>query len=188
MLTPEEVEQKVFSTTRLKEGYVADEVDEFLDGVAEEYRELYGRISRLQDEVNAANRNAMQPTAALPVYREDYAQPEEQLSAESIKSILVAAQAAAERMEADAAAQASILVTEAERKAAIALSNAKVEAEQIIGAATQGTEQRIAELRAEEDRLSHEVSALSNKEAEYRQFLEQALGFFKAALDERPGG
>ena len=47
-LTPEDVQQKRFSTVRFKEGYDEVEVDAFLDEVTAELRRLTARISELE--------------------------------------------------------------------------------------------------------------------------------------------
>jgi DivIVA domain-containing protein len=47
-LTPEDVQQKRFSTVRFKEGYDEVEVDAFLDEVTSELRLLYARIEELE--------------------------------------------------------------------------------------------------------------------------------------------
>jgi DivIVA domain-containing protein len=190
-MTPDDIERRQFSTTRLKEGYVAEEVDEFLDVVAEDYREFHRRINQLETELRNAKRAPapyLEETAALPVVREEAPQ----LSAESIKSILVAAQAAADRIEADAAAEAAKTQSEADRDVERRIINARVEAEQIIAAATDAADTRIAELRIEEERLSNSVAKLTKKEAEYRDFLKGALIAFDDGLlrpqQERSGG
>lgn len=185
-LIPEDIRQKMFSTTRLKEGYVADEVDEFLDAVAAAYEACQRRGVQLDTELRSL-RDA--PTTQVPVYTyEQDLQPappqEEQLSGEAIKSILVAAQSAADRMEADAAAQVAIIQAEAQRKADILMSDAKVEAEQIIGAATVGADARIAKLRTEQTALENKLKSLQTKEVEYRKFLKAALDAFDNGLKE----
>ena len=47
-LTPEDVQNKRFSTVRFKEGYDEVEVDAFLDRVAQELRRLNARIAELE--------------------------------------------------------------------------------------------------------------------------------------------
>ena len=52
-LTPEEVQQKRFSTVRFKEGYDEVEVDVFLGQATEELRGLHARIGELEAQLRA---------------------------------------------------------------------------------------------------------------------------------------
>ncbi len=54
-LTPDEIRNKQFTTTRLKQGYDEGEVDAFLDDlVAPEIERLYARVAALEAELTAA--------------------------------------------------------------------------------------------------------------------------------------
>src|SRR5579872_1840027 len=53
-LTPEDVQNKRFSTVRFKEGYDEDEVDTFLDEVEAELRRLLTENSDLRGQAAAA--------------------------------------------------------------------------------------------------------------------------------------
>ncbi len=59
-LTPNDVLNKQFATTRLKEGYDQDEVDDFLDEVLAEFQRLIGENENLKTQLAAA------PAAAAP--------------------------------------------------------------------------------------------------------------------------
>ena len=61
-LTPEDVQNKRFSTVRFKEGYDEEEVDAFLDEVEAELRRLLGENSELRTAPAAA-------AAPLPPHR-----------------------------------------------------------------------------------------------------------------------
>jgi DivIVA domain-containing protein len=57
-LTPEDVANKQFTSTRLKPGYDETEVDEFLDEVEAELTRLYRENDELRSKVAAAGRGA----------------------------------------------------------------------------------------------------------------------------------
>ena len=55
-LTPEDVANKQFTSTRLKPGYDETEVDEFLDEVEAELTRLYRENDELRSKLSAAQR------------------------------------------------------------------------------------------------------------------------------------
>ena len=61
-LTPEDVQNKRFTTVRFKEGYDEEEVDAFLDEVETELRRLLGE----NDELRRAPKAAAPAAAAAP--------------------------------------------------------------------------------------------------------------------------
>src|SRR6187200_3359875 len=65
-LTPEDVANKQFTSTRLKPGYDETEVDEFLDEVEAELTRLYRENDELRSKVAAAGRGTPEsaPVAA----------------------------------------------------------------------------------------------------------------------------
>src|SRR3954451_17047924 len=111
-LTPEDVQNKRFSTVRFKEGYDEEEVDAFLDEVEAELRRLLGENSDLRSSPSAA---AAAPQAAAPV-----SQPPPP-------------PAAARTEEPSEAALRTLLL--AQRTADEAIAQAKQEADQIVASA-----------------------------------------------------
>lgn len=71
VLTPEDIDSKRFSTTRIKEGYDQDEVDTFLDEVGDAYKVLDARVVRLEAENATLRRQvaaaANATTAGIPI-------------------------------------------------------------------------------------------------------------------------
>lgn len=66
MLEPRDVENKQFTSTRLKLGYDQDEVDDFLDRLGSDYTYMFGRVSELQAEnsrLRGADTTVMPQTA-----------------------------------------------------------------------------------------------------------------------------
>ena len=66
-LTPEDVANKQFTSTRLKPGYDETEVDEFLDEVEAELTRLYRENDELRSKLSAAGRGG--ETAPLTMSR-----------------------------------------------------------------------------------------------------------------------
>src|SRR3954467_12390451 len=65
-LTPEDVQNKRFSTVRFKEGYDEEEVDAFLDDVEAELRRLLGENEQLRRAPKPAAAPPPAPTPAPP--------------------------------------------------------------------------------------------------------------------------
>jgi DivIVA domain-containing protein len=63
-LTPQDVQNKLFSSVRFKAGYDEDEVDSFLDEVEAELRRLHAEMERLQSALDDAVSVASVPQAA----------------------------------------------------------------------------------------------------------------------------
>src|SRR5947209_5180870 len=115
-LTPEDVQNKRFSTVRFKEGYDEEEVDAFLDEVEAELRRLLGENSQLRSQ---PARPAAPAPAAAPVSAPAAPQPP-------------AAPAAPAEEPTEAALRTLLL---AQRTADEAIAQAKAEAEQIVASA-----------------------------------------------------
>src|SRR4051812_6540372 len=161
-LTPEDVQNKRFTTVRFKEGYDEEEVDAFLDEVESELRRLLGE----NDELRRAPRPAAQPTppppAAAPVAP---ARPvvEEQPQEAALRTLLLA-----------------------QRTADEAIAEAKQEAEQIVGGARmrasaleQEAQQQhaaaVSELQRQRTALEAQIDSLRGFEREYRTRLKAYL-------------
>ncbi|MGH8828457.1 MAG: DivIVA domain-containing protein, partial [Jiangellaceae bacterium] len=66
-LTPEDVQNKEFTTVRLREGYDMMEVDEFLDSVETELARLQRENDELRDKLGAVTRGGGLAASAEPV-------------------------------------------------------------------------------------------------------------------------
>lgn len=128
MLIPADIEHKQFSTTRIKEGYVQEEVDDFLDRVGEAYQVSYQAAARLERE-NAQLRRQLDlaradaPTTTLP----PVAEPPSVVA----QKLLEAAEQAAQGHEADARAKADGIVRDAGGEASRLIEEAKDAADRI---------------------------------------------------------
>lgn len=127
MLTPADIDGKQFSTTRIKEGYVQDEVDDFLDRVSEDYKFLEAQIKRLESENVTLRRvsesRADAATTVIPAVA--------QTPSAVAERMLAAAEQAAQEHEAEAKAKADDIVREAGAQGAKVIEDAHAAAERI---------------------------------------------------------
>lgn len=99
MITPLDIENKEFK--RGFRGYKAEEVDEFLDDVKEDYEKLYKENIEIKDKLSSVNEQVMR-----------YKNIEE-----TLKNTLIIAQNTAEEVNTNAAKKAHLIIEEAEFKA-----------------------------------------------------------------------
>ncbi len=134
-LTPTDVQNKQFTTTRLRSGYDEEEVDAFLDEVEveldrliQENEQLRAKLAECQRAGTAAAPALSSPLAAPPP------EPPEQQPAASIDRaarVLALAQQTAEQAIADATREAEEMLSRARREADEVLGQARMQAEQI---------------------------------------------------------
>ncbi|MBD0292509.1 MAG: DivIVA domain-containing protein [Jiangellaceae bacterium] len=200
-LTPEDVQNKEFTTVRLREGYDMVEVDEFLDEVEtalsqlqrenEELREKLAAVTRGGGLVAAADTTGPQPQVEGPM------PPPSAATAlvpggvsgsptEAAAKVLALAQKTADELVADAKAEADQLLAEARERAEgiDSESSAKVtkieqdaraRAEAVEREAQQRHQQVVGRLEAEREHLEGQVENLKAFEREYRSRLKAYL-------------
>src|SRR5436305_11886754 len=125
-LTPEDVQNKRFSTVRFKEGYDEEEVDAFLDEVEGELRRLLGENSDLRSRGPA-------PAAAPAAAAAAPAAPAEEPNEAALRTLLLAQRTAdeaiaqakqeAEQVVASAKVRASSIESEAQAQHAQAMAD-----------------------------------------------------------------
>src|SRR3954452_16345168 len=161
-LTPEDVQNKRFTTVRFKEGYDEEEVDAFLDEVEAELRRLLGENEQLRRAPKpAAPAPAPAPTPAPAPAAP--AVPEEQPQEAALRTLLLAQRTADEAI-AEAKAEAEQIVSSARMKA----SAMEAEAQQQRAAA-------VADLQRQRTALESQIEALRGFEREYRTRLKAYL-------------
>jgi DivIVA domain-containing protein len=205
-LTPEDVANKQFTSTRLKPGYDETEVDEFLDEVEAELTRLYRENDELRNKLAAAQRSvaeagnaktpatsqqvrapgaaATPPPAPAPVQRATSPAAASNPS-EAATGILALAQRTADEHVAEARSQADRIVTEARSRA-----------DQLQREMDDRHRQMMGSLETERSALEHRVEELRTFEREYRErlkaYLENQLRDLErrasAAPGEQPGG
>lgn len=183
-LTPEEVANKQFTSTRLGRGYDEGEVDDFLDEVEVELRRLYQENEHLREQLAEAQRAEGDGKAAVS----QQGQPSAQGRAQSVEEaaggaaqILAMAQKTANEHIGQARAQAERLIAEA-----------RARAEQLKRDAETQHRQQLGSLEAQRSDLEQRIEELRAFEREYRtrlkNYLETQLHDLTAAGSDQGGG
>ncbi|WP_432112878.1 DivIVA domain-containing protein [Streptomyces sp. S1] len=167
MIDPRDIDTKQFGTTRLKEGYDQNEVDDFLDLVAADFRAALTRAAALEVENARLKRTvdsvkAEAVTSVLPVP-----------PASGAERILVAAQRTADQVEADANAEAGRI------RAA-----ARAEADNVKATAEGERQSVLNRLETERAELEEKIQLLKAKRSNYKGWLRAAL----TKLEEEEAG
>jgi DivIVA domain-containing protein len=203
-LTPEDVANKQFTSTRLKPGYDETEVDEFLDEVEAELTRLYRENDELRSKLAAAGR-APAAEGAAPQQQVQPAQPDPALTRENdelrsklenLQRQLAEAQSRPAQQVAPAPAPAPApgqpsetatgILALAQRTADEHIAEARTQADRIIGEARTRAEQlkreaedkhrqTIGTLETERSALERKVEQLRAFEREYRTRLKSYL-------------
>ena len=173
-LTPEDVQNKRFSTVRFKEGYDEEEVDAFLDEVEAELRRLLGENSDLRSR--PASAAPATPAAAPTPAPAAPAPPAEEPNEAALRTLLLAQRTADEAI-AQAKAEAEELV-----------AAAKVRASSIESEAQAQHAQAMAELQRQRSTLEAQIEELRAFEREYRTRLKAYLESQLRDLDGRGQG
>ena len=193
-LTPQDVRDKKFTTTRFKPGYDEDEVDAFLDEVEAELSQLVTENTVLRDRVTvleAAPPSAVDQahgdlaTAAAPVDELPAAAltgPNAEME-EMLRRTLLLAQRTADQAVAEAQAEAERVKAEAQAHAERLVGEAKTEAERHEREATARREAAVAAIEADRRSIEAQVEALRGFEREYRTRLKAYLELQLRELD-----
>ena len=173
MYTPQEVSEKTFpKSSGLSSGYSMTAVDEFLDGLTEDYTALYKDNTTLKAKLKV-----------LAEKVEEYRATED-----AMRSTLLAAQKMAAQMVAEAQAERDKSIAEAHAEKEKTISNAQVEAQRILIEARGEAEIQARQLQ-QEIRDSWEKLAAAQSETESfiqrsRELCAQQMAFLDA-LPER---
>jgi DivIVA domain-containing protein len=195
-LTPEDVANKQFTSTRLKPGYDETEVDEFLDEVEAELTRLYRENDELRSKLTTAQRQlaegggevtpSLQAAPPAPVPAPPPPPPPPPVPApvaqapsggnvsETATGILALAQRTADEHVSEARTQADRIIGEA-----------RTRADQLKREADDKHRQMIGSLENERVTLEREVEKLRTFEREYRSRLKSYLEGQLRELDGR---
>jgi len=208
-LTPEDVANKQFTSTRLKPGYDETEVDEFLDEVEAELTRLYRETDELRAKLAAAGTGDRAPVESADVsglqreneeLRSKLSTAERQLAEVSSRPAAAAAPAAAgapQPAQAPGGAESATgILALAQRTADEHIAEARTQADRIIGEARTRADQlkreaedrhrqTIGALETERSSLEREVEKLRAFEREYRTRLKSYLEGQLRELDGR---
>ncbi|WP_167142511.1 DivIVA domain-containing protein [Canibacter zhoujuaniae] len=177
-LTPESVDLKSFSITKFRDGYEMDQVEAFLDEVAEELKsrdaekaELQQQIEELTAELEAARGAVPEPAAA----QEETAPTGNARAAEAEKSsaMLQMALELHDKYVHEGETQRSTLIAEGEETAQRLVDEAKTEREDVLN-----------QLGVERTKLVDKITELREYEAEYRSTLRSYIQQQLRGLDE----
>jgi DivIVA domain-containing protein len=173
-LTPEDVQNKEFTTVRLREGYEMQEVDEFLDEVEAELARLLRENEELRQKLAAVTRGGAAATA------EPVQQPQQPQQPQRPEPEAKPVQAAAGPAPHEAAAKVLAL---AQKTADELVADAKAEANKLLSDAKSRSEQLDADTKTRHDKL--EAEARQHKEAVERELRERRQQAFGSLESER---
>ena len=170
-ISVKDIQEKEFST-QAADGYNVEQVDDFLDELAEQLgsmvREslaLTNQVKQLESELAALKAEKADMEKKLPDYNENgYFRNLESAMRES----LIGAQRIADETITEAKKKAQQTVADANAKAEKTIADATEQAE----AATARAEKAVSELKAEEDRLHAVVDAYRNN---FQKLLDEQL-------------
>jgi len=202
-LTPEDVQNKEFTTVRLREGYDMEEVDQFLDEVEAELARLFRENDELREKLAAVTRDGGVAGSVEPLIPQRPPEPGPAAAQEApvalaaaatgggapheaAAKVLALAQRTADELVADAKSEADQLLAESRRQADQLDSESKARAGQVEQDArmradsleretSQHRQELFGELEVERDRLEAQVEGLRAFEREYRSRLKAYL-------------
>lgn len=197
-LTPEDVQNKRFTTVRFKFGYDEEEVDNFLDEIEEELRRLLNENKSLRQAASRTT-TAPDPTAVLPPVAQPAPPPTPVAppppAALPVPPPMPPAPDLSGLAETDDTALRTLML--AQRTAEDAIAKAHADADEILEnarAKATALEQelrsvhtsRLAALEKERSGLVEEIAALRGFEREFRSRLRTYLQSTISDLDKRP--
>lgn len=196
-LTIEDVQKKMFTPVRLREGYDTGEVDQFLDEVEEELTRLHQAIDELQVGRNdpaptdeAASADVQTDAGAAEIVSAAPASLSVQETSSAAARLLELATNSADQLVAEARVHADSLLTEARGNAERLESETRTKAEELESVARQRQERfesetqerrehMLSDLERDKSSLSQELEELRSFEREYRARLK---AYFEAQL------
>lgn len=199
MLTPADIDNKQFGTTRFKEGYDPEEVDSFLDSVGADMLELHRelaaekqRVANLQSQVQ---RLTEAPTTSVQAVATPSAVAERLLAAaqtaadqhtaeakELAAKHVADGRADADRLVNDAGAKSAKMIEEATAAANAITETAKAEAERIKNDGYAEKYRLFQELEVRHTALDSAVNDLENRGRSIREALNEALNRYDSRL------
>jgi len=155
-LIPADIANKQFATTRIKEGYDQDEVDDFLDRVEVAYRNAYQKSLSLEQD-NAQLRNQVNRLTDAPTQQLSMQKPPQPTAL--VEKVLQVAEDAAAKHVAEAKEEADEIVRQAGGKAARLVEEATDAAKRAEEAAAAKAERIVNDGYAEKARKFAELEA-----------------------------
>ena len=173
-LTPEEVVNKRFQSTKFREGYDQDEVDDFLDEVVAEMRRLVEENESLKSELEEAREQATSAAAqSAPSAPAAAVSADDPIDAEGTTNLLQLARRLHEEHVREGIQKRDELIAEGHSQAARIVEEAESEHARKIESFTQ-----------ERKAVERHIEELRDFEREYRQSLR---GFIETQLNTLEG-
>ncbi|MGO1404756.1 DivIVA domain-containing protein [Agrococcus casei] len=187
-LSPDDLLTKRFEETRFRDGYDQEEVDDYLDEIATQWRELIAERDRLAAEVEQLKQGGAQPAAAEAPAAADEAQQSEAAqsaglvegsgaasnefspSADSSASLLAMAQRLHDEHVMSGEIRRDELISEAEGKRDLLISGAEANAQKINDDAQARKKQLAEEFEVTKGDLEQQRSDLQEKIDELKSF------------------
>lgn len=190
VLTPEDLFNKRFQTTKFRDGYDQDEVDDFLDEITEEFRRLIKENEELKQSLVAAESRIAElqrstgatpsvvATSPAPIAPAVVQAPD---SDESTSSLLQLARKLHEEHVREGIEKRDQLIAEGHQTAARIVEEAETRGRQLL-----------VNAEAQERTVSQRIQDLKTFETQYRQslkgYIESQLSELNKALNEAPSG
>lgn len=187
-LSPDDLLTKRFEETRFRDGYDQEEVDDYLDEIATQWRRLIAERDRLAAEVEQLKQGGAQPAAAEAPAAADEAQQSEAAqsaglvegsgaasnefspSADSSASLLAMAQRLHDEHVMSGEIRRDELISEAEGKRDLLISGAEANAQKINDDAQARKKQLAEEFEVTKGDLEQQRSDLQEKIDELKSF------------------
>lgn len=176
-LTPQDVEQKTFSTAL--RGYDLDEVDDFLDEIVSTLRGLHEKLEQAESAPAAPQAEVEPAPAPAPAVDES-----------AVGRVLVTAQQTADSIVADAKSEAESIVDEAKSQAETTLEEAKSEADTWAAqrdAKRAEAETEMSELAQHVASVRTQLAVLATAVADRLDEMDQTIEAPVAELSPEPG-
>ncbi|WP_337059668.1 DivIVA domain-containing protein [Kineococcus sp. G2] len=190
-LSPEDVVEKRFNPTRVREGYAQDEVDDFLDEVVAELRRLNAENDELRSQLQVCRARVAELSGEEPapvaVAQQDGAgahpSPAAQQAAPGAAPAGADASPSAQAAGVIALAQRlhDEYVREGEQQRDALLAAARERAERTVAEAEAQRERTLEELQGRQRSLEEAIAQLRGRESSYREHLE---AFMAGQLEE----
>ncbi|WP_082093509.1 DivIVA domain-containing protein [Demequina sediminicola] len=185
LLTAEDVLNKAFSKTKYREGFDQDEVDDFLDEVAQTISSLIAERDDLAQRL--AQAQAGQPAVSAASVPAPAAEEPQSSSASLLQAATDPTPPAATGMLAMAQKLHDDYVAAGESERDRIIDEAKVKAESIVGQAEGDAQVRLDQLAAERTDLEAKIDDLRRFERDYRSRLKGYLENLLGDLDHATG-
>lgn len=170
LTTREEIDRIQFSTTRLKEGYVQDEVDDFLDRVGDGWGALEAQNRKLEDD-NGHLREQVRKLATMDTAQFPAVQP----PPATAERVLQLADETAQRHISEAVSEAGRIHSDANAEAGQVKAAARAEAAGIVSVAEAERQKVLNELETARAELAEQIETLKAKRSNYKTWLRAAL-------------